>query len=223
MSESTIKKQMLNGILAFACATTASLASAQTVPANSFYLGLDVGGARTGNEFKSSDFTDIQNVTFDVKQTGDTKLAGRIYLGYQYNDYVGAELGYLLAQSSSDTIGPFTSGTTTVGPFNSSIKVKPSGDLVLVGTIPLEYNFGLFGKLGFSYLSTSSTIQGQSVTEHRYPLTFGAGFSYDVDNVRVKLGWDRIQASGNILNTDFVYLGVSYYFGSITSDAPPQY
>jgi len=197
------KKKLLQGFLALVCATITNLALA--APPNTTYIGLDIGGSRSGIDTAKafSELSIMPGSTFS--EDDNAKLAGRIYAGIQVNDYIAPEFGYTLLSSTGFHVTQ-PNGVTTAG----SIK-QQAFDLVLVGTAPLEY-FDLYAKAGGVILNNIAKYNDQHVNEWKYGFKFGVGINTEIDNVRLKLGWDRIQKTGVSRNINFVYVGASYYF-----------
>ncbi len=197
------KRKLFQGLFALVCATLTNLAFA--APPNTTYIGLDVGGSRSGIDTAKA-FSELSIPGgSSFSEDDNAKLAGRIYGGMQFNDYIAAELGYTLFSSTGFHVTQ-PSSVTTAG----SIK-QQAVDLVLVGTVPLEY-FDLYAKAGGVTLNNIAKFNDQHVNEWKYGFKFGVGINTEIDNVRLKLGWDRIQKTGVSRNINFVYVGAAYYF-----------
>lgn len=122
----------------------------------------------------------------------DHKDAGwKLFGGYQFNKYLGAELGY------TDL------GKVKASGGGLSAKAKIDGfELTGVGTLPLADKFSAYAKLGFirSDVDTSAKFAGVKVSEkdHSTDLTFGLGLRYDfTSSVGARLEWQHYDNVGN--------------------------
>ena len=152
-------------------ASSASFAQA-TKPADAgFYIGGSVGEA-------SGDCNATAQTSCDDKDS-----AWKIFGGYQLNRNFAVELGY------SD-LGEVSSS----GPFGTKVE-STLWDLVAVGSLPLDNNFSLYGKLGAyraeAELSSNVGVSGDKKTTD---LTYGLGARYDFTrNLAVRAEWQRYQ------------------------------
>jgi OOP family OmpA-OmpF porin len=144
-------------------------------------------GAAVGASNKKDGCDDLPGgISCDHKDTG-WKLFG----GYQFNKYLGAELGY------TDL------GKVKASGGGLSARAKIDGfELTGVGTIPLVDKLSAYGKLGFirSDVDTSAKFAGVKVSEkdHSTDLTFGLGLRYDFTNmVGARLEWQHYDNVGN--------------------------
>ncbi len=216
-------KRMFNSLLAIVAATFMNAAYADID--YGFYIGGDIGGARAGlNEDQIGLALSLPR-TFEVHQDVKTRALGRAYIGYQFNEYVGTELGYNYIQSTPVTItnpqavtivtvsGSPPVTTTTYKSSTANGKTRQQAlDLVLVGTLPLDYGVGIFGKLGVAYLVSKLNYQSQTIDDKSVVPTYGIGMNYDYDAFRFKIGYNRINKHKNERTINFAYFGVAYYF-----------
>lgn len=187
-----------------------------------YYVGGQLGWATTGAADADDlefDDTEIHPLSGDVDDRG---LAGRVFVGYQFNENWAAELGYTKFHNTKydDIVAP----PGVVIPSeddedDASIKAS-AVDLVAKGILPLGNCFNLYGKLGAAYLITSGGDDEFEEGKNKLEPTFGAGISYDITpNVPVDLSWNRIQRVGGnrdehpIGSTDLFSLGIAYNFG----------
>jgi OOP family OmpA-OmpF porin len=191
------KKSAVTAVLTLMLATGASAAN------NGIYIG---GAAGWGDTYQ------LEHSSTSSSSSG---FSGRVFEGYQLNENFGLEAGYTKFHDVNiDTI------------YDEDVDVKLKSyavDVVAKGTIPLQNNFGLFGKLGVAYLNESldesTTNNGDmingGVSISKVLPTFGAGISYDINkNVVADVSWMRIQAVGDtrLNSTDTAMLGLSYHF-----------
>jgi OmpA-OmpF porin, OOP family len=185
-----MKKQILALTMLTGLLTTGAFAA----PAQTPYLGGDIGWG-------------------SIYQTGfGSGVAGRIFAGYNFNEYLAAEAGYSKFANANQNISIF--GTT----FHTTIKTY-AVDAVVKATLPLENGFNLFGKLGAAYLNeqASANIISNTYTAHNVLPTYGLGAGYDINkNLNADVSWMRIQHVGsntNLNSTDLVGAGLTYSFG----------
>ncbi|GEM_PF-503920 len=135
----------------------------------------------------------------------DPDSAWSVYLGGQFNPYLGLQLGYLQLQDA-DRNG----GDTKVRGVNIS----------LTGAVPLGSNFSLNGRLGGTYgwtkTSVGAGVPAASGNEEGFGVAYGVGASWDFDrHWSVTLDWDRHRlkyAGDQKKNTDIASIGLRYRF-----------
>ena len=128
-----------------------------------------------------------------------TSFAGRVYIGYLFNQYVGAELAYSGFAKSNVT-------------FNQGISrniQRNAVDLLVKGIAPIN-EVNLFAKAGIAYVGDA----GSDKKNYLLP-AFGVGIGYDINqNVALDVSWLRYQHVKNtIASSDLFSLGVNYSFG----------
>lgn len=160
---------LASGVNVQAQTSTSSRSGSWYAPSGG-YVGLNVG---------QSNFR--QGCGTGLFSCGDKDDAYSIYGGTMLNPNFGLELGYL----DMGDIGR-GGGTTEARGVNLS----------LVGKVPLNERFGVFGKVGTTYSSTKvSATPGSGITpgeEDGFGLSLGAGVSYDfTQNWSAVLQWDR--------------------------------
>ncbi|HLF66063.1 MAG TPA: outer membrane beta-barrel protein, partial [Gammaproteobacteria bacterium] len=116
----------------------------------------------------------------------DGNFGGRVYVGYQYNQYLAAEIGATYYGEADVTVN----GT----------KVEPEtygGDVVGKMFVPVFGPFSLFGKAGLGYLHVNDaanydTSSSVSRTENRINFIYGLGAEYSINaNLYLDAGWSR--------------------------------
>lgn len=143
----------------------------------------------------------------------DDGIAGRIYAGYQFNQYVAVEAG-------ATKFSNMTSKGTIEGMRLKGTVKTYAADLVAKGILPLQNGISIYGKAGAAYLheKAHASIAGfsSSETESKVLPTFGVGTSYDINsNLVADLSWNRIQKVGHshgLNSTDLVAVGLGYSF-----------
>lgn len=144
----TLNQEIHHGIkaaaIALAVASTAFLATAHAdEPASGFQIGIDGGKA------------ELDGVCDNVTNCESSDKSFRGNIGYQFNPYAGAELGYTSFGTIYDTQNNQIDASQEAGAYTASA----------VGTLPLGEKFGLFGRVGAARydLENNGTIQGLPV------------------------------------------------------------
>lgn len=186
-----------------AIASLTALASTANASMPGFYAGGQLGYGNTNYSKGDANATSIDK----------SRLAGRLFGGYQFNPSFAAELGYT---KFSDT--KFKNINNIPG---SKFTLKQQAiDLVGKGILPLDNKFSAYGVLGGAYLMADgkASVDGESAKgdENKLFPTFGVGLSYDITpNVPVDISWRRIQKTGgtDLKSADFYSVGIAYNFG----------
>ncbi len=186
------------------------------------YVGGQLGWGQTDYGVNFDNFEFIEDV-FSGHTSDESGLAGRIYLGYQFNSYVGLEIGAALFSDSDFYV---TNNTT----FEGRVDVNTSQfDLLLKVGSP----FGCSGfrgdiKLGIADVVTDIDNGGfdrwSDNADNAINFALGGSLSYNINRcVAVDVSWlHTFGNNGNRDNfdldrdfspdTDLVTLGVSYTF-----------
>lgn len=128
---------------------------AQPLQGGEYYWGLGVGQSRLR--------IDDRRVTEDLAARGfattaiahDERHVGyKAFVGYQFNRYLAAELGFF-------DLGKFgyTATTSPAGSLASSFRVQ-GGNLGIVGTLPMTDNFALLARVGGQYARSRGSLSG---------------------------------------------------------------
>lgn len=135
----------------------------------------------------------------------DPDSAWSVYLGGQFNPYLGLQLGYLQLEDADRNGG----------------ETKARGvNIVLTGAWPLASHFSLNGRVGGTYgwteTSVGAGVAAPSGDEEGFGASYGVGASWDFDrNWSVTLDWDRHRlkyAGGDRRDTDVASVGLRYRF-----------
>jgi opacity protein-like surface antigen len=153
--------------IALSGAAFSSTASAE--PATGFQIGIDGGKAEAHGA--------CDNVT--NCDSSDKSFRGNV--GYQFNPYVGAEVGYTSFGTTFDTNDNQGSASQDAGAYTASV----------VGTIPLGDRFGLFARAGAARynLDNKGSVQGVPVKngDNSTKPYYGAGAKINVtDNFALR-------------------------------------
>lgn len=200
-------------------------AAAQDTPYS--YLGIGLGQSRS-----KVDHLDITrsllgtaaSATLTGVDRSDT--AYKLFLGRQFNPYLGLEAGYFSLGRSS-----FTSVTVPAGSLNGEVRVQGL-NLDLVGTMPLSERFSVLGRIGVQYARTRDYFVGGGAISVPSPNTslreanakVGLGMQYafspgfmvrgEVERYRVNDGLDH---HGNV---NVASLSLVFPFGRSAAPAP---
>lgn len=160
----------------------ASIALVSTVAAAAdapqFYVGGDIG-------------------TTKLKGESDRETGAGIFAGYAFNQNIAIEGGYRRL-ASADIVEQGV---------NVNVKIDQLA-LSVVGTIPLENNFSIYGRLGMNRLTAKASAGNVSESDHENKVLFGAGVGYNFTPTIV--GRVEVQKpSSDLTNLSF---GVAFKF-----------
>jgi OmpA-OmpF porin, OOP family len=145
-----------------------------SVTAHAQKTGFYAGGA-VGRLDYSIDTADFNSGGARVTSKDDKAIGWRVFGGYQFNKYIGAEAGYA-------GLGKFSvKGTVNGSPFTASAKTD-GYTLALVGTLPLNDKLAFFGKMGGIRSKSKATASAANVrltdSGHNNGSLVGAGIKY---------------------------------------------
>lgn len=113
----------------------------------------------------------------------DSAMGWRISAGYELNSYVAVEGGYT---SFGEMDGPTFMG--------NKISAEPTGfELAAVGSVPVNGQVSLLGKLGVLAWDLDIRLQGQGSTSRSgTDVFYGVGGKYSLnDGVSLRASWER--------------------------------
>ncbi|MCH4563886.1 outer membrane beta-barrel protein [Halomonas sp. EGI 63088] len=172
------------------------------------YLGAGIGHAKLDN--------DTLDLLDDIgASTDDTDVSFKLFAGYQFNPYFAVEASYV-------DFGDFTASGSEGGD-SASLKLGFDGfTAALVGKLPIQSGFSLFGKLGMiawdADLDFNATIQGQSFQgsggEDGTDLFYGIGTEYVINQIIMRAEFERydISESGEDFEIDMFSGSIGYRF-----------
>lgn len=199
---------------------TLSAVSSLAVAANpGAYVGLGLGGSHLSTQNPNVNFT---NGSFSHSQGG---LGGKLFAGYNFNQYLGLEAGFAdFAQSKySYTKTGVGSGTKKYNMYTldlvgkAYLPIQQSGvNLYALGGAALVNSKVQVNQTGNVFTTSGSS----STTTRKVRPIVGVGTSYDINqNVTTSLEYSHIQGTGNVKssssaipNADMLTLNVSYNF-----------
>jgi OmpA-OmpF porin, OOP family len=154
---------------------------------NSYIFGgISVGQSHGKSDAGGMAAFQIKGATPALTVTGldrdDTDNAYRVFMGYQFNRYVGLELGFF-------NLGRFNYRATTspAGSVEGQTKIQ-GGGVDVVGTLPLNESWSLLGRIGGQYAKTrnvfsstgtgSTFVSDPSPSARQFNYKVGAGVQY---------------------------------------------
>ncbi len=165
-----------------------SVAFAEDTSGGRWYVGGGLGAA-TGldmcNAFNPG-FTTVPG------SCDKSEFAGKVYGGYKFNKYLGAE-GALVYLGTATATGTFLGVPTTSDVYAGGL------ELAGTGTAPITDQFGIIGKLGVLLWGIrSETGTGFERDDNGTSFAMGAGLKYDVTkHVGIRFEWERFWQVGN--------------------------
>jgi hypothetical protein len=212
-------KKMTKISTAIASLLLAGIANAAT-PGG--YVGVGIGDSvlRTSNPFNTSHTSGLST------SSSRGGLGGRVFGGYNFNNYVGLEAAYATYANST-----YKASVRGIPSANASVKYALDAfSLVGKGYLPIAdtglnaYALGGLAEVR-NEVKASAGAFGQSASDRKNTNTlrpmFGVGVSYDMaEHVTSSLELSRIIGSGDtktsasaIPNADMVTLNLGYNFG----------
>lgn len=152
-----------------------AFALAFSAPATAQDAGWYIGGAYGMTSFD----VDTSGVTSPTVDDSDSGF--KIYGGFQFNKHLGAEVGYV--DGGKATLGGSGIPAFGVGPFSAELSVTAI-TFAAVGTLPLNEQFALFGKIGLAswdaeVTATSGSVGGRA-DDSGTDAFFGVGARYNL-------------------------------------------
>ncbi len=182
----TSKKHTLK-LLALTSMGTLLASGALAQDASYGYGGVSVGQSHGKSDASGMAAFQIKGatpaLTVNSLNRDDTDNAYRLFLGYQFNRYVGLEASFF-------NLGRFNyhANTTPTGTLDGQTKIQ-GGGLDVVGTLPLSESWALLGRVGGQYAKTRNVFTGSgavfvndpSPSNRQFNYKVGAGVQYTVN------------------------------------------
>jgi OOP family OmpA-OmpF porin len=193
---------VITGSVIVAGSLMSAAALAQSAARPGWYAGAGIGQSRA-QDLDSIDGTFAgRGITSSSAITG-TDTALKLFGGYQFTPYIGAEGGYT-------NLGKFDINSSVAGPTSGTgagtWEAKNVWSLAAVGTLPITSQLAAIGKLGLAYskvnldYSAPGVAIGQSNTGTS-PL-YGVGLKYSVTpNTALRGEWERYSNLGDAATT----------------------
>jgi len=171
-------------VLGAALSSTAGAAD----PAKAWYVGAGAGQSR------GTQYCDAQAGTV-VQNCDDQGNAWKLFVGYQINQYVGVEGGYI-------DFGKFSSNLAVAGAPGTDETKARAGFLEAVAGVPIGERVFVFGKVGGAYWRIKSDTQAGStltkIKENGLDAMFGAGAQVFVTkNLAIRAEYEYLPNFGN--------------------------
>ena len=165
-----------------------SVAFAEDTSGGRWYVGGGLGAA-TGLDLCSA-FN--PGFTTAPGSCDKSEFAGKVYGGYKFNKYLGAE-GALVYLGSADANGTFLGVPVTSDVYAGGL------ELAGTGTVPITDQFGILAKLGVLFWGIHSEVgTGFERDENGTSFATGMGLKYDITkHVGIRLEWERFWQVGN--------------------------
>jgi opacity protein-like surface antigen len=208
-------KFKLLSAMALAC----GLASVVYAAGPGFYLGAGIGMSKLNNQERSIVIN--PNGTTATVNPSNTGVGGRIYLGYQANNYFGMEMGGSYYTPSKYKVTGLAGNALCSDP---TIK-QSTYEFLATGTLPFfTSGLSVFGKAGLavamqsqsgSLESSSGTCGGTDRAKTSAEPAFIVGLGYDItQNWMADISFMHVQqvASGGVKSADLATIGLSYHF-----------
>jgi len=131
--------------------------------------------------------------TTSTAETSTDDLGWKLFLGYDLNKNLGFEFGYA-------NLGKYEVMSTNATPsiFFTSLKVDTWYWDVL-GKLPLDRGFSLYGRLGVTYYTNDATTPGViNIRDQGVGWKGGLGGQYDLNkNIAFRAEWERYMDMGS--------------------------
>jgi OOP family OmpA-OmpF porin len=210
---------------ALLCAVVTVLAAPNATAAQSdegWYVGGSIGQGRASNG--SGDVVTSLAVV-GITGTGTTstnKTAGKIFLGYQFNENIALEGGYF-------NLGTYSANGTTTAPAASTFSVSSKlqgANIDAVGILPFGQGVSGIGRVGVAYISSSTDVAFSnpavgsrygSPSNNKSVAEVGLGLQYQfTPTISGRLEWQRLLDVVNLnsvtTNIDFYSIGITMRF-----------
>lgn len=175
----------------------AALAAPLAAQADNAYVGANIGRAE-------------QKISVDASSIKENTTGFKLYGGYDYTKNFGVEVGYV----------DFRKVEKSVGVIGASSKPE-SIYVAATGTLPLNAQFSLFGKLGVAYSHTEVKAWepgfSATTTKNQTNAMIGVGASFALDKkisfVAEYENFGKVaKEGGDSVKADLLSVGVRYAF-----------
>lgn len=139
----------------------------------------------------------------------DSNTGYKLQLGYQFNENWALEGGYV-------DLGKFKyNSASSLGALNADVKAT-GWNIDAVGTLPINEQFSVFGKIGLIRAKFEATATGPggsaSASETESKSTWGIGGTYNFSKtVGVRAEWERFNMGDNS-DVDLLSVGLAFKF-----------
>lgn len=225
-----MKRLIATAALATLVASPAFAQSYQYNPNEGFYLGTSIGQAKLDGALD-----EYERAGWD---TDDKDTAFKLFAGYQFNPNFSVEASYIdFGKFSANAVTDYeaayipeiddTASRTTREKHEASID---GFGFALVGSLPIQNGFSVFGKLGlFAWdgsvdfsesttykvgLDSVTTSESDSGSADDVDPFYGIGAEYVVNQVMVRAEYERydLSESGEDFEIDLISASIGYRF-----------
>ena len=202
-----MNKKHFMSMLSLLAVSVAGVSSANAADTNTgFYVGAGAGYSRV--KFNDNAFA-VAGATASSLSKDESDTGFKLFGGYQFNQNIGVELGYV-------DLGRFNATRTVTAPAAGTVatNIRTSGGFLdLVGTLPLQNNFSLLGKVGAIYSETKASLAttgavalvagvNRNPKENETNFKLGLGAQYDfTKTVGLRAEWERFFKLGKTNTT----------------------
>lgn len=186
-----MKQKHIVSLFALLAVIAVCMPSATAADNAGWYAGVGIGQAQANG---GCDAGSIPGVT--ITSCTDDDTGWKVFVGYQFTANWGAEVAYV-------NFGKPVRGTATVTGVPVTLDAEASGwQLAGVGTMPINDQFSVFGKLGIFRSDVDITAAGGgvsvSLSGNHTDLTYGIGARWDfTKNVGAQLEAQRFNDVGD--------------------------
>ena len=207
-----IRKILFSFFSMLACISASQAGNTSSQP--QMYVGVQAGYADT-NFSKSTMIATPANGSVPITSAsiGNHVFAGRAYGGYQFNDYLALEGGYLKPRNTRYTN---INGGAVPNGFIKEYAVDLTGKVFL--PMAAYIHLSPYVKAGVAYVKATSyggiTRNGASDFGYTFHPLLGAGIGYDImQNVTMDVSWTTITKRNTSLpRIDMLFLGLTFHF-----------
>lgn len=183
-------------VLFFGAFSAASIAISSMAYAQGWYAGVGLGQTKI-NDFNSLCGDILSLLPPGSACSSDDKDTGwKILAGNQFNQNAAVEFGYI--DLGKGTIG--ISGPPGVG--GNAVWEATGFNLALVGTLPVNNEFGVLGRIGIFRWDLDFNVSGvggsTSASASGTDLTYGVGVKYDFNKtIGMRAEWEKFKDVGD--------------------------
>ena len=189
-----VSKWLLGALVA--AAGLSALPAAAQLQFGKMDTGLYLGGSVGGSDYRNACQGTPAGVSCD-----DNDVAWRGFVGWQFNRWIGLEVGYA-------NLG----NVEASGPGGTASARARGVDLVGVLSYPLNEMFSVYGKAGLARMEAKGSAPGISASDTNTDLTYGGGVRVNfARNVSARLEWQRFHDVSDI-KIDYWSIGLLYGF-----------
>ena len=162
-------------------------------------LALSLMAASTAAVAQTSFYATADYTAYDLEVSGGGSASfGALGVagGVKLNEFLAAEVRLATGANDEDLGNGVSFG------LESYIGAQ------LVGSLPLDKNFSLYGTLGYGEAEVQASQGNVRITDSDTGLSYGAGVQYDMGNLGLRVGYESIYDSNGIEVDGFKLTGI---------------